>query len=282
MTAAADQIAAALERPPVRLTRLTGGCIAEVYAAEFDDGERLVAKIGAGARLDLEGFMLSYLREWSGLPVPRVVHSAPGLLIMEFIEGESRFDETAERHAADLLAELHAVTSDAFGFERDTLIGGLPQPNPRTASWVGFFGEHRLTHMAREAERAGGLRPGARSRIERLVCDLGRWLHEPAAPALLHGDVWTSNVLARGRRITGFLDPAIYYGDPEVELAFIGLFGTFGGAFYDRYRERRGIAPGFFEERMPLYNLYPLLVHARLFGGGYGARVEATLARFGC
>jgi fructosamine-3-kinase len=279
VTDVADQVGAALGRRPARLSRLTGGCIAEVYRAEFDDGPPLVAKAG-GSRLDLEGWMLGYLRD-RGLPVPRVAHSAAGLLIIEFIEGESRFESAAERHAADLLADLHGVTSDAFGLERDTLIGGLPQPNPRTSSWREFFGQHRLGHMAAEAERSGGISAAARARVEKIAGELGRWLREPAAPALLHGDVWTTNVLARGGRVAAFLDPAVYYGDPEVELAFIGLFGTFGDAFYERYRERRGIADGFFEERMDLYNLYPLLVHARLFGGGYGRRVEATLARFG-
>ena len=99
--------------------------------------------------------------------------------------------------------------------------------------------------------------------------------------ALIHGDVWTTNVLARAGRITAFLDPAIYYADPEIELAFIGLFGTFGRAFHEAYHSLRPIAPGFFEERRDLYNLYPLLVHVRLFGGSYVGQVERTLAGYG-
>ena len=126
------------------------------------------------------------------------------------------------------------------------------------------------------------IRATTRARVERLAGRVGEWLVEPARPALIHGDVWTTNVLAHGGRITAFLDPAIYYADPEMELAFIGLFGTFGRAFYEAYHSLRPIAPGFFEERRDLYNLYPLLVHVRLFGGSYVGQVERTLADYGC
>ncbi|MFQ5491862.1 MAG: fructosamine kinase family protein, partial [Phycisphaerae bacterium] len=89
------------------------------------------------------------------------------------------------------------------------------------------------------------------------------------------------NVLALGGRITGFVDPALYYGDPEIELAFATLFGTFGRPFFDRYQEIRPLRPGFFDLRRDILNLYPLLVHVRLFGGGYVASVERILARLG-
>jgi fructosamine-3-kinase len=119
------------------------------------------------------------------------------------------------------------------------------------------------------------------ARIERLCARLDEWLSEPERPSLLHGDVWTTNILADGDRITAFLDPAIYFGHPEIELAFTRLFGTFGRAFYDHYRQIRPIAPGFFEERCDFYNLYPLLVHVRLFGGSYVASVQHTLEQYG-
>ncbi|HFE66189.1 MAG TPA: fructosamine kinase, partial [Chloroflexi bacterium] len=119
------------------------------------------------------------------------------------------------------------------------------------------------------------------SRMERFCGHLDEWLAEPARPSLIHGDVWTTNVLAAGDRITGFVDPAIYFADPEIELAFTTLFGTFGQPFFRRYEEIRPLPPGFFDTRRDIYNLYPLLVHARLFGGGYGSSVESTLRRFG-
>ena len=93
--------------------------------------------------------------------------------------------------------------------------------------------------------------------------------------------MWTSNILATGDRVTGFIDPAIYYANPEIELAFTTLFGTFGDWFFERYREINPIQPGFFHGRRDIYNLYPLLVHVRLFGGSYVNSVESTLRRFG-
>lgn len=95
------------------------------------------------------------------------------------------------------------------------------------------------------------------------------------------GDIWSRNVLARNGRVVGLIDPAIYYGHPEAELAFITLFNTFGDAFFQRYHALRPIAAGFFEERRDLYNLYPLLVHVRSFGGGYVHSVDQILRRFG-
>ena len=109
---------------------------------------------------------------------------------------------------------------------------------------------------------------------------LERYIDSGTRPSLIHGDVWGGNVLARGGRIAAFVDPAIYFADAEIELAFSTLFGTFGEAFFDRYRQIRPIAPGFFEVRRDLYNLYPLLVHTRLFGASYAASVKRSLARF--
>jgi len=106
-------------------------------------------------------------------------------------------------------------------------------------------------------------------------------LIEPAKPSLIHGDAWTGNILALNDQIIGFLDPAIYFADAEIELAFTTLFGTFGDSFFGRYEEIRPIEPGFLEARLDIYNLYPLLVHVRLFGGSYVSSVERVLKRFG-
>lgn len=278
------EVAATAGRAVSDIAPLGGGCVSAVYAVVLDDGRQLVAKVDEERTglLAAEAFMLRYLAERTSLPVPAVWAAGDAVLLMEYIAGDSRFDDAAERHAAELLAALHDLTAPTFGFERDTLIGGLRQPNPTSESWLAFFAEQRLVYMANEAARAGRLPAATRARVERLAGQLDRWLAEPARPALIHGDVWTTNVLAGGGRITAFLDPALYFADPEIELAFIGLFGTFGGAFYCRYHELRPIAPGFFEERRDLYNLYPLLVHARLFGGSYVSQVERVLADYGC
>lgn len=266
-----------------RIASLHGGCIGGVYRAELADGRQVVVKLaqGSAAQLDVEGYMLRYLAANSALPVPEVFVAEPELLVMSYIYGDSRFDRRAQEHAAELLAALHEISADRFGMERDTLIGGLHQPNPWTTTWLEFFAQHRLVYMAREGEQKRRLSTALRQRVERLAGVLDRWLQEPPRPSLIHGDVWTTNVLAQGGRVSGFLDPAIYYADAEIELAFATLFGTFGDPFFRRYQEFRPIQKGFFEERCDLYNLYPLLVHVRLFGGSYVGSVEQTLRRLG-
>jgi fructosamine-3-kinase len=262
---------------------LGGGCIGEVYRAELDDGTPLVAKVDRGgeAHLDREAYMLRYLRERTDLPVPEVFHGSETLLLMEFVEGTSRFSREAERHGAELLAALHGITADAYGHERDTLIGSLDQPNPRTASWTDFFRDNRLLYAARAAHGAGRLPDEDLGRVARLADRLEDLIEEPNPPALIHGDAWSGNVLAKGGRISAFLDPAIYHADPEIELAFISLFNSFGEAFMQRYDEIRPIRDGFFETRRDLYNLYPLLIHTYYFGGGYLGSVRRALDRFG-
>ena len=261
-----------------------GGSIGEVYRAELSGGSAVVAKVDrAGeAHLEREAYMLRYLREKSALPVPEVYFSSEKLLLMQLMPGETGGGlPGAQEHAAELLAGLHGVTADAYGHERDTLIGSLSQPNPWTASWGEFFRDQRLLYFARWAYEAGRLPASLRKRVEGLAGRLGEVLEEPERPVLIHGDVWGGNVLAEGGRITAFLDPALYHADPDVELAYIALFGTFGDPFFRRYAELRGIRPGFFGERRHLYALYPLLVHVYFFGGHYVNSVEGTLGRFG-
>jgi fructosamine-3-kinase len=283
-TSLAARISIALGTDVRRLAPLAGGCVGDVSAVDLSSGDRVVVKAapaGADARLDLEGWMLGYLGDRSALPVPAVRYAASDLLIMDLIDTSGGITGDAERDAADHLAGLHNIQGQSFGLERDTLIGGLHQPNTESQSWLTFFAEQRLFYMATEAHTAGHLPVALMDRVERLCGKLPDWLSEPAHPSLIHGDMWTGNVLCHGGRIAGFIDPAIYYADAEIELAFATLFGTFGDAFFARYEEHRPLAPGFFEERRNLYNLYPLLLHVRLFGGSYVQSVERTLKKFG-
>ncbi len=277
-----DAIERATGARPEGGQRLSGGCVGEVYRLDLSDGRRVVAKIGGpGGGLALEGWMLTYLEEHSNLPVPSVVHASDELLVMDYVESGGGLDARAQAHAAELLAELHGVGAPRFGLVRDTVIGGLPQPNPESASWLALFRDHRLLYMGREALAAGRLPASLMGRIESFAAHLGRWLDEPEQASLIHGDMWGGNILAKGGRITGFVDPAIYYADPEIELAFSTMFATFTDPFFDRYGELRPLRPGFFEVRRDIYNLYPLLVHVRLFGGGYVDGVASTLKKFG-
>jgi fructosamine-3-kinase len=276
--ALADRIEAALGRCPVADQPLSGGCIADIRRVDLDGGETVVVKFGGD--LATEAYMLRYLASHSTLPLPAVQHAEDDLLILDFIATAGSLDADAERHAADLLAGLHGITADRFGHERDTLIGPLPQPNPWTATWRAFFRDQRLLYMGGLARDAGRLPRASFARLERFCARIEDWIAEPARASLIHGDLWGGNVLVRDGRIAAFVDPAIYHADPEIELAFTTLFSTFGRAFFDRYAEHRPIAPGFFEDRRDIYNLYPLLVHARLFGGGYGAQADRILTRF--
>ncbi|HYC57641.1 MAG TPA: fructosamine kinase family protein [Candidatus Binatia bacterium] len=254
---------------------LGGGCVADVHQVTLADGRAVVAKVGQG--LGLEGWMLRYLCERTSLPVPAVLLCEDDLLVMEHVVCDGRGD--AGIHAAELLAALHSIPGDSFGFERDTLIGSLPQPNPSSPDWIEFFRDHRLMHFGRLAVERGRLDPAVLQPLERMCARLETWLVPAAMPSLIHGDVWGGNVLVHGGRVAAFIDPALYFADAEIELAFTTLFSTFSQAFYRRYDELRPIAPGFFEERCAIYNLYPLLVHTLLFGGSYARSVEATVRR---
>jgi fructosamine-3-kinase len=251
------------------------------------DGRRLAVKALEGssscaASLELEAYMLRELERLSELPVPHVHYADDRLLVMDYVAHDgSGITPSVERHAGELIATLHAVKRDHFGYARDTLIGPLHQPNPNSSEWLPFFRDHRLLDMARAAHAESALPSPLFARIERLAMRLGEHLIEPRWPALLHGDLWTGNVLVRGGKVAGLVDPAIYFGHPEIELAFATLFGTFGAEFFAAYEERLPLEPGFHEVRRDIYNLYPRLVHVRLFGAGYLAGIDATLARLG-
>lgn len=254
------------------------------YRCDLADGRRLAVKArepGGHADLSLEAYMLRELARQSTLPVPSVHVAEPDLLAMDFIETDGGITPSVERHAAELIAALHATPRAYFGYERDTLIGPLPQPNPRSELWVPFFRDHRLLAMARAAEEEGALPAKLRIRLERLAERLPDYLAEPSHPSLLHGDLWTGNVLVRGNRVAGFVDPAIYYGHPEIELAFTTLFGTFGDAFFETYEKLAPLDREFHAIRCALYKLYPTLVHVRLFGAAYIPPIEQTLSRVG-
>jgi fructosamine-3-kinase len=278
----ADAIEGLLGQRPLRIAPMGGGCIAPVHRCELPGGARIVAKQPSpGRTLACEAWMLAYLKENSALPVPAVLAAAPDLLLLEYVEAGDPLDARAEEHCAELLAALHAIKGPHFGFLRDTLIGPLDQPNAPAPRWLDFFREQRLLHRARAAHEAGRLPARQLARIEALAARLERWIEEPAHPSLIHGDCWSGNVLVRAGRIAGFIDPAIHWAHPEIELAFGTLFGPFGEDFFRRYAALAPVAPGFFEARRDLYNLYPLLVHVQLFGGGYVASVARTLDRFG-
>ncbi len=267
---------------PLSFTPLSGGCVSDVMRVDLDGGERVVIKIGdSQTGLDLEAYRLRYLAENSRLPVPEVIHADPGLLVISHVETRGGITQAAQGHAAELLADLHGITADAYGFDHGTLTVGLAKPASWTGSWLDFYREQRLWHMSRAALNSGNLPPAMMPRLEKLIGRVEQWLYEPERPALIHGDMWTGNVLCRDGRIAAFIDPSCYYAHEELELAYSTLFGTFDTPFFRRYNELRPIRPGFFEERRHLYNLYHLLIHVRLFAGPYVGAVDETLRYYG-
>ncbi len=261
---------------------LAGGSTVAVLAADLDDGSRVVVKAG-DAPLALEAWMLGELARLSSVPLPAVLHVEPDLLLLEWIPHDPDPPGPAvETHAAEILAALHMVAGPAYGYARDTTIGRLHQPNPWMERWVAFYGEVRLRATARGGVADGTLDPGLARRIERLADRLDRWLVEPERPALLHGDVWTGNLLHRDGRVIGLIDPALYYGHPEVELAYATMFGTLGDRFLDAYAAIvPGHDPGFRDVRAAIYRIYPQIVHVRTWDRDYARPIAATLDRLG-
>lgn len=268
-----------------KVVPLSGGSVATVCKIEFRDRRPMVAKFGGMGFLS-EATMLSYLAAHTDLPVPEVHHADEDLLLLGWLSGRDGIDAAAQEHAAQLFAALHNLDlSDSFGFSvdghrTDTVIAGLPQPNPPSDAWIPFFAEYRLMHMALLANEAGQLPNPMLARIETLCGRLDKLIDEPERPSLIHGDAWGGNILCDNGRVTGVIDPAIYFADPEIELAFSTLFNTFSSPFFEVYEDIRPIKPGFVEARRDLYNLYPLLVHVRLFGASYLGAVKRILDRF--
>ncbi|MFP9192026.1 fructosamine kinase family protein [Natronosalvus vescus] len=278
-------LSAALDSTPERVTELEGGMIGSVFRVALEDGRTVVAKTGE-TPLETEAFMLRYLADEGDLHVPDVYHASDDLLVLEHVAGATAHDDRVARDAAIHLASLHEISEDGFGFPRDTLTGPVRQPNQWTDSWLEFYRDQRLRHvasLAADPRRGSGILPSdTRSRVEAVADDLEALLEGHATePSLIHGDVWRTNILSRGGWVTAFLDPATYYADPEIELAYVDWTDTFGSAFFDAYERRRGIRDGFWNRRRFVYRLYPLLVHVHLFGGAYLDELEGTLTGLG-
>ncbi|MFB6073576.1 MAG: fructosamine kinase family protein [Haloarculaceae archaeon] len=276
-----ERVERALGAAVVETDELDGGMVGSVYRVDLDGGETVVAKTSEHS-LTTEGRMLRYLADESDLPVPAVRYVDDDLLVLEHVAGESTITPAVERDAAIHLADLHRIEGRACGFPFDTLTGPVPQPNPWTDDWIAFYRDQRVRpHLRRAAD--GALPASMANRVEAACGEFDALLAEPDHPALLHGDVWRTNLLTDGERITAFLDPACYYGHPAVELAYIDWTETFGDPFFERYAAERGAdLAGFFDRRRFAYRLAPLLVHVHLFGEEYLPVLDESLDRLGC
>jgi fructosamine-3-kinase len=281
-----DKIESRTGCPIVDLRFYATGQNANLYLVDLTDDRRLMAKImregddETPSTLEAEGWMLEYLARKTSLPVPRVHWCDANTILMDFVENSGVMSVKMQENAAEILAALHGVEADFFGLERDTTISPYIQPNHFESHWVEFFRDHRLLHMAREALNDGSIEPSTMQKIEKLAGRIDRFIGGGVKPSLIHGDLWGGNVLLGPDKIAAFIDPAIYYADPEMDLATIRLFDTFGDAFFQRYNEIRPIRRGFDTERRYIYALYPLLVNTRGSGNRYALEIDTILKRF--
>jgi fructosamine-3-kinase len=251
-----------------RLERLAGGNLSELLLVPREGGAPLVAK--SGPSLATEAAMLRALAA-AGVPVPAVEAEHEGVLLLTHVEHDGLFSPHAWRDIGSQLRKLHDRTAEAYGWPVDYALGTVALENRESRDWPRFWGEQRLVAAASLLDRPW------RDRVDRLAARLPELL--PAAPpaSLLHGDLWTGNILVRGGRLAALIDPACYHGHAEVDLAMLRLFATPPDEFYDAYGELDEEA----EARLPIYQLFPALVHMRLFGATYAPMVDRLLTASG-
>lgn len=265
MSGLAERGAALLGGRLARAEPVGGGNLSSVIRILLDDGRRAIAKDGPAPFV--EAAMLRAIHA-SGAPAPDVLGADSATIVMACLpEGAG----DADRDLGHVVARLHAATGDRFGWECDYAFGEVAIENGWMTNWPAFWAERRLLCHCPHLD---GL---LARRIETLAARLADHLPAKPRPALLHGDLWRGNVLTEGGRVSGLIDPACYYGHAEVDLAMLTLFGGPGPAF----REAYGPAEPGFAARVPIYQLWPALVHWRLFGSGYRGMVETRLAAAG-
>ncbi len=226
---------------------------------------------------------LQWLREANALRIPRVLAHAeadehgPACLVLELIEPARRSADFDEQLGHGLAA-LHRSGPARFGLDHDNYIALLPQSNTQDGDWAHFYAAQRLLPQLRMASERGRASAALRRGVERVCANIGALVGPAEAPARLHGDLWGGNLIVDERGAPCLIDPAVYGGNREIDLAMMQLFGGFGPRVFAAYHEEFPLAPGH-EERVPLYQLYPLLVHVNLFGGCYVAQVERLLSQ---
>lgn len=263
-----------------RATPAAGGCIHRTFVLE-GGGRRYFAKINDRSQFD------GFAAEVDGLgalaaagarvPAPLCRGQAEGeaFVVLEYLELRGNGDNAALGRS---LAAVHSFRGESYGWRRDNYIGRTPQLNRRSPSWSEFWRDARLAPQLDLAEK-NGLGNGLSRKGDRLVAALPQLLagHAPA-PSLLHGDLWRGNAgfLENGAPV--LFDPAVYFGDREADLAMTELFGGFPQDFYSAYAEAAPLDQAY-AARKTLYNLYHVLNHANLFGGGYAAQAERMIER---
>lgn len=248
---------------------VSGGDINDAHRVRLADGRVVFVKSHASAPVGMfhaEATGLEWLRE-GPLRIPGVLAVGDDFLALEWLDLGGRPDIARLGRG---LAQLHRLGAPSFGFADDNFLATLPQDNTAEVDWPTFYVERRLRPLCRRA------RLGLDGELDGLLADRDRF--GPAEPpARLHGDLWWGNVASVGGEPV-LIDPAVYGGHREVDLAMLALFGGLPDALVDAYDEVYRLADGW-RERIALYQLYPLAAHACLFGGGYGGQVRRYFER---
>jgi protein-ribulosamine 3-kinase len=260
----------------------TGGDINHASIIKLSDGKSLFLKWNDSAPDYMFEVESKGLKILSGantdLEIPEVVEVGKDFLLLSLLVPGSANSESAYGFGTEL-AKLHQHSSETFGLNHDNFIGKLPQSNHQHQNWADFFVSERI-----EPQIKLGIQSG---KFESNLIPIVDVLHKTVQdlfpneqPALLHGDLWSGNYMFTKSGAASIYDPAIYYGHREMDIAMTRLFGGFSSYFYEGYNSEYPLADRF-EDRIELYNLYPVLVHANLFGGGYIHRTLEILKRFG-
>lgn len=279
-TPIADQIAAAAGCPVLSTERVAGGDISQAYRARLDDGRWLFAKTHPDPPPQFfaaEADGLGRLAAAGAVRTPEVIAHTETMLVLEWIE---RGHTLAGDRLGRELARLHQTATGSFGLDRDNFVGTVAQDNTPSATWPEFYASRRLEPLVKRNVDNKRLAPGTITTFSRLTRRIGELCGPPEPPALLHGDLWGGNCIGtdpEGQPV--LIDPAVYGGHREVDLAMMRLFGGFDAAVFAAYRETYPLADGH-HDRVQLYQLYPLLVHVALFGRGYARSFLDALRRY--
>lgn len=268
MTAFARRVAALTGVAEDALEPLVAESLSEVLLVRRPNGGASVAK--SGPAIATEAAMLRRLAG-VGMPVPAVEAEHGDVLLLEHVENDAVFSARAWADIGAQLRTLHDRTGDSHGWPVDYALGTVKLDNRERTDWPGFWGEQRLVATAGILDRPW------RERVDRLAARLTELLPASPAPSLLHGDLWTGNILVRDGVLAAFVDLACYYGHSEVDLAMLDLFSSPPEAFRESYGP---LEPGW-EERQPVYQLFPALAHVRLWGQGYLKMVDRLLTTLG-
>jgi fructosamine-3-kinase len=282
MTTLTDDLACALGEPVAASRSVGGGCIAAAGVVTMASGRRLFVKHAPGRQAMFleEANGLRELAQAGAIAVPDVVHAAPTFLVLAHIEPGPRPADFMAVFGRQF-AGLHRHSASTFGFHEDNFIGATPQRNtPGTGSWTEFYHEYRLLPQLRLAATNGYATP----ELTRLMMDLEGKLSDLLAgseepPSLLHGDLWGGNYMVDRHGAPCLIDPAVYYGHREADLAMTTLFGGFDSSFYAAYNEAWPLPAGA-GRREGVYQLYHILNHLNLFGRGYYGQAISLLRQY--